>query len=482
VTNQHFVQQNLAEYLPEPSDPDYPNFLKNFENYKKDLEVRYPQVCATCAPRVNERLKATTYAAKADHLRRGLEKRKPSSLAPDWQKWGWRRFVVFVGGILWWASVLGQVTWHILGVLPPTKEQLRLRNTSWYGQWTCAANAMLSQEKQMSCLEATKATAWRALWIGVMSFWWNNRLSQKLSSRERRLGGLGSYLIVQLISLSVRATALFALEHQDWIPTGVPANGIHGAMLVFLVFGTLISLATVKLSAPRRPNLTNHHPVQVDPAAVRPAYQPPTPVASQTMSFSTSFPISALSRPTQPTALTPSSTQQSYVEEDIANEMDWTPTGPSQYTQFSPEHVREYRRPDGPNPFRGTLPPAPKPPAHKVHNPKPFIPASQDRKNNFMKEIRGEIRAATGTPSDDEDEGWGFGGRKKSNAGIVLAPSNMRDYQAESAEATGLENLFNSAFTIKEDPLAKKEKENEYARHEEKGFVMDGETVRENFK
>lgn len=97
-----------------------------------------------------------------------------------------------------------------------------------------------------------------------------------------------------------------------------------------------------------------------------------------------------------------------------------------------------------------------------------------------MKEIRGELRAATGTPSDDEDSTFNVGGRKKSTSGFVLGPSNMRDYQAEG-EATGLESLFNSAFTIKEDPLTKGKKGNEQKdEREQKGFVIDGDTVREN--
>lgn len=111
--------------------------------------------------------------------------------------------------------------------------------------------------------------------------------------------------------------------------------------------------------------------------------------------------------------------------------------------------------------------------------------ASEQRKNTFMKEIRGEIGAANGSPSDTEDEDSGFGIRSKqdSNAysAFILNPSRMRDYQTESA-ATGLENLFNSAFTIKERPIEelRKEQEERQKREQEKGFVMSGETVREN--
>ena len=479
ITNQHFVQQNLAEYIPDPSHPKYNEFIGNLEQYKKDLEKRYPQVCANCAPRVNARLAEGAQAARADHLRHLLAKKdKPLLSSFSWQRWGLRRIIVFIAGVAWWASVLGQTTWHLLGVLPPAEKQMRLSSTSWYAQWTCAAAVLASQELQQSCLHATAATAWYSLVLGLLSFWWNSKLSQKLYSRDRRLVGLGSYLVVQLLSLVIRGAAFYALEYPQWLPAETPASGIHGAMLAFMVFSTSISMTTVKLSAPRRPNLTDYHPVEVDPTASRPAYQDQAPaMASQTTSYSTSFPISALSQTQKPAIPTPPDTQVSTIEDE---EMDWTPTGPSKYTQFSYEPQPEYRRPDGPNPFRGTLPPAPKAPAHKIRNPKQFLPASQEKKSNFMKEIRGELRAATGTPSDDEDGTFGFGGRKKSNAGFVLNPGNMRDYRAEGA-ASGLEDLFNSAFTIKENKAEPGNASTEASKEEKKeqGYVIDGETVRE---
>jgi hypothetical protein len=481
VTNQHFVSQNLAEYLPEPSHPEYNKFLKNLENYKKDLETRYPQVCVNCAPRVNARLEATKYAAKADHLRRGLAKKKPLLHTPDWQRWDSRRMLVFIAGTAWWMSALGQAIWHLLGTIPPAEQQMRMRNTSWYGQWTCTASSLASWELQNSCLEATRETAWRSLYLGLLSFWWNPQLSKKLYSQERRLSGVGGHLLIQVLTLSVRALALFVIEHQEWRPAGVPAKGIHSATFIILTFFTIVSLSAVKLTKAPKANLTDHHPVHIDPSATRPAYQTyGSSLASQTNSFSMDFPISALSKAPQAASSSPPDTQLSFEEQE--NEMDWTPTGPSQYTQFNYQPTPEYRRPDGPNPFRGTLPPAPKAPAHKLRNPKPFLPASQEKKNSFMRDIRGQLRAATGTPSDDEDETFGFGGRKKnSSTGFVLNPSNMRDYKAEGA-TSGLEDLFNSAFTINSNRPSEQPNGNASLEPnpEDKGYVLDGETVREN--
>lgn len=97
-----------------------------------------------------------------------------------------------------------------------------------------------------------------------------------------------------------------------------------------------------------------------------------------------------------------------------------------------------------------------------------------------MREIRGEIRAATGSPSEDEDDVFGFGRKKKSKGGLVLDPGNMRDYRAEGA-ASGLEDLFNSAFTIKENRAESSatDQGGSSKNEQSKGYVIDGETVRE---
>ena len=54
--NQTIVMQIMASYLPDETDSEYDHLLKNYNNYKKELETRYPLVCCKCAPFVQRKL------------------------------------------------------------------------------------------------------------------------------------------------------------------------------------------------------------------------------------------------------------------------------------------------------------------------------------------------------------------------------------------------------------------------------------------
>src|ERR1051326_65936 len=45
LSNQQLYMQALASYLPPPDDPSYQQFDATYEEYKRNLEERYPQVC-----------------------------------------------------------------------------------------------------------------------------------------------------------------------------------------------------------------------------------------------------------------------------------------------------------------------------------------------------------------------------------------------------------------------------------------------------
>lgn len=56
IRNQTIVMQIMANYLPDESDPEYDQLLQNYSSYKREVESRYPLVCAHCKPFVNRKL------------------------------------------------------------------------------------------------------------------------------------------------------------------------------------------------------------------------------------------------------------------------------------------------------------------------------------------------------------------------------------------------------------------------------------------
>src|SRR5262249_32885934 len=113
--------------------------------------------------------------------------------------------------------------------------------------------------------------------------------------------------------------------------------------------------------------------------------------------------------------------------------MDWTPTTTTPYTTLTP------RRPvpsldtttttnqtpislldSARNPFRGTLPPAPEPPAFKARKPPApvFKAVSEERKGDFLAQVmRRDVPSSSAAVADD---GGVFGGKAARRAEVEI--------------------------------------------------------------
>jgi hypothetical protein len=74
--NQTLYAKLLGEYLPEEDDPTYDQYLAAYDDYKDELETRYPQVCNECLPRVQHQIRNANHVARADNLARIMEAAK----------------------------------------------------------------------------------------------------------------------------------------------------------------------------------------------------------------------------------------------------------------------------------------------------------------------------------------------------------------------------------------------------------------------
>jgi len=179
-------------------------------------------------------MRVTNKAARADHLRRKLEQSKVQKFV-DWRKWGWRRIVVFVGGVAWSASLLGQMEWHLLGLIPLAPMQEDVMYGNLFSKQLCAYNGFMAIETQRNCLLAAQDLAWTGLKFGLLACWWNFKLAEKLYSHGR-LRGVGEHLTLQIVVLAIRAVALWTLSDAgSQLAIGIPTNAAHGMMLVLLL-------------------------------------------------------------------------------------------------------------------------------------------------------------------------------------------------------------------------------------------------------
>ena len=62
------------EWPDETSGPELAAAERKFWALRKDMENRYPQMCADCEPKVEKGLREASYTARTDHLRRMMDR------------------------------------------------------------------------------------------------------------------------------------------------------------------------------------------------------------------------------------------------------------------------------------------------------------------------------------------------------------------------------------------------------------------------
>lgn len=150
-----------------------------------------------------------------------------------------------------------------------------------------------------------------------------------------------------------------------------------------------------------------------------------------------------------------------------ADAMDWTP---SASTSFSPAPIRtgttSFGASSGPSPFHGTLPAAPRAPAHRLRQPPALQPGalrkvSDTQKENFSASFglhssqtpsRGRYRQQTDdemTATEDEEGKMRTVGKRRREMEIA----NPKFWpQEDMLRNTGLETLLEESFTLAETP------------------------------
>ena len=450
LQNQHIVAQSLASY-----DTD-----SNLAERKARLERQYPPVCKNCKPRVEKKLREADYLAKADHLRRQAIKTRQGKTHPD-LKWTWRDAVLLIGGWLWWTSQIIEISWHLLGLLPVSPTQEKLKSESLLVLIACSMHAFWTRRIQLECYDAFTGLERTGLIFGFASLWWHAKLSRKLHSPTLRLSGYGDYVLMQAFTLAVRFLLWWALqgEYRAQVLGGVPLNAVHTTSLIFMAVSSFAGARRVQVTRPQLDFLKRSTSSVVVADEEPGSTATPKPFASQSeRHVSSGFPISKLASPPYDVQdadldLGYASASDTDADDDAitvasittADEMDWTPTQPKHTLTPRrplpvPEQARQSLRSSARTPFHGTLPPAPEPPSFKALKPKApvFKATSEQKKDNFFSQMMGRTG---GTESAD------LGGKKAQRTDYQVQEGKLRIPDRRDS-TTGLENLFSSSFQI----------------------------------
>ncbi|KAK2763906.1 hypothetical protein FQN54_009525 [Arachnomyces sp. PD_36] len=444
IKNQQILTDALAQYLPPPSDPDYAAYESSYPTYRKNLEERYPQVCVNCEARVRDRIRQSGYEAKADHLRRMMEQSRRGKLKA--RGWNWRSSLVSMGAIGYWGSIFGQLGWNIVGAMT-------LRNSIWdieeelpaAAVKSCVDQALALRRFDDYCSVALTPYAGLALILGVLSLWWNPRLRDRVEKKGGRLAGLDEYYKIQIFVIVVRFVAWACLQDPSMTgldPGVIPA--VHMFTAAFTAISVIMSRRVVQFNTVP---LVSWHEVQEPLIPQRPntsqdvGRQLQSPPDSQSTPIPQRFPINSLAPQPTPSQgpFNPPTPPPEIIDDSDA--MDWTPSQFSLQPNHSITRLTREQPVPGPSPFHGQLPAAPNPPAWQIRRTQngqtPQPPTETPKPNPFN---RGPVGftpqgAPHGEPASD----------------TPFAPPKFfppKDFNTD----TGLESLFDKAFTIADQP------------------------------
>lgn len=189
---------------------------------------------------MQERIRATGYAAKTDHLRRMMERTRDGGGNLAYARSNWKSILIFAGGAGWFTSLFGQVAWDLLALWALQKETAGfIDGEPILSNSRCLGQLMRGSEVSPGCATLMDPLARFSLLLGLLSIWWNPKARERLNRNGGRMIGVGEYYKLQVILLVARCIALWYLAGSaDSTPNRQMKMGIHWGVLFF---GTLVS-------------------------------------------------------------------------------------------------------------------------------------------------------------------------------------------------------------------------------------------------
>ncbi|PQE26157.1 Integral inner nuclear membrane ima1 protein [Rutstroemia sp. NJR-2017a BBW] len=200
LKNQHLKVASLAQFHVEV-DPDHPNYKESERRlfaFQKDLERRYPQVCADCAPRAQELRDRSDKIAKSDWLRRMLDRSRENKYKKT-KDFSFINFLCSLASILWYLGIIGQVLANFTAILSATSSEFLESNLV---RWV--PPVFVGLVKIIFGLFVSRTWVRWSLYCSVLSLWWNPMFKQLKTGFTRHIKGYGDWYFCQVFILILR--------------------------------------------------------------------------------------------------------------------------------------------------------------------------------------------------------------------------------------------------------------------------------------
>ncbi|KAK0704821.1 Ima1 N-terminal domain-containing protein [Lasiosphaeris hirsuta] len=509
LKNQHLLNSALAQYLPDPDDPDYEEREKSFAKFRRRQEIIYPQICAHCEPRVREQLKKAAYDAKADALRRLLN--KSTTIKQTVKQRGWLEFFDAVGRWLWIAGLVLQLCWHIATLDVLYQESLDVGLTGkqvplaiWLLRTLLSVLPVVDQSLKLSMLSS------------ILSAWWNPRFPQVFRGFTKHISGVSRWYFYQAVIIVMRvllqrATAL-ATPGPPLLNMQVAGHTFAAgfAIFVFALGPRSIRVNTAPLFQPHEiPEhliAKNKHEVlaenpmeQALDEILNAPSKSQTPSIASDARFTPWAPTTRASSVTSTATVVPTSLRQRWdirAGDEVPRasteiplnllqlnnpaaavgydeDMDWAPTE-SKHRAFNPYNQRQTNgfneAPTEPQkPFWYRVPPAPTTPAQRVFNPpnQPRLrksPVASDPQNPLFSFKAAAASSVTrpgkqlvraGGSEDEDEESVGSSQQRD----VKFIEPRFFPPRSQDDPRDPLSDMFGQSFSLTEEERAERERE-----------------------
>ncbi|KAK2625105.1 hypothetical protein QTJ16_005474 [Diplocarpon rosae] len=244
LKNQHLYTRSIAQYEFDTATRRINSVddERKYNNWKRSLERRYPQVCEACEPKVVEQIRRSAKITKTDHLRRLLDKSRANRALQPPKVLLLPRIIIFIGRILWYFGIFGQLLWNITAVLSatyPGKLVEFLATTRGYSSVPISA-----------VLSLLNSNAWArcTLLSSVLSCWWCPRLNDAPSDFAWHYTGYRRWCGVQLLLVAIRSLFYYNMGLGMFVnPHTSGTVGAHTVMCFLVTFLFFGSYRSVKL-------------------------------------------------------------------------------------------------------------------------------------------------------------------------------------------------------------------------------------------
>ncbi|KAF1940889.1 hypothetical protein EJ02DRAFT_349055 [Clathrospora elynae] len=483
--NQTLFTKCLAEFLPDEEDPDYEKYLASYDEYKIELEDRYPQVCHNCLPRVQDQIRNANHVARADNLARIMEASKNRRTTVQTSRQAWTLRVISLAKWTYMLSTAVGILWHTAGIIMAPDEGIWAHQT--FSLDVCLSQAFFVRSVDESCVMSPYIIRLLqyAIAADLCTIWWNPKLKVKTNSLTGRMRGLKSLWSIRTAVILLRFASLHywrrALINYDTLKS---LHQTHMVMLFVLALSSLLTWKTVRIvygsapsfrKEPSEPLLSTPNSAEkATRGTYRPAHPQPNAYDNMAQAFTSGLSEDGPALPPSPTltessytthatdATTPFKQRNASLGADV---MDWTPTRKGLFAsqapevlsnQFAKQNTNEqpeapqqqkeqhsiFPQPD-PNPFRHRVPAAPATSKVTPWKPSVWNPAPKAATPNFFLE---DLKARGGVGEAKGLYGLGVPKNVKKDAELFASPKLKYDYYGTMRE-TGLEETFNGLFS-----------------------------------